>query len=92
MDLILDQYFTVCGDKNSFTLKYSRTYTDVDGKAVHSADQWYYPTIKLCLESYIDRAIGGLSPAHGVYMADQIIGEIKRTMQVIKELKIENKW
>lgn len=60
MRLKLDEYFRIEADTSSFVLKYECDTGRLNGKGepIISRDQWYYPNIKLCLDGYVDKAIG----------------------------------
>lgn len=64
MKLKLDNQFRIEGDLNSFTLIFEHPSIGKTGrhigKDVMSREDWHYPTISLCLESYLSRVAGSM--------------------------------
>lgn len=92
MTFKLDNDFYVEGDKNFFILHYEHETGELNEKGymVLSRDQWYYPTLKLCLESYLDRAVGDM----GKCVAREILNKYNESVTQIKlcsELSWSNK-
>lgn len=60
MRLKLDEDFRIEADTYSFVLKYEHDTGKLNdkGEPIISRDQWYYPTIKLCIDGYVDKMMG----------------------------------
>ncbi len=60
MRLVLDKDFYIEGDLNSFVLYFRREngVNPKTGNPVISKDEWYYPNISLCIQSYLSRVLG----------------------------------
>jgi hypothetical protein len=62
MKLVLDNDFYVEGDLNSFVLYYESPSGkfNAKGEEIISREQWYYPSVKRCLEGYLEKAVGNM--------------------------------
>ena len=84
MKIQLDNDFSIEGDSNSYTLKYKHRQDKLNsrGENIYTRDYWYYPTIKLCLEAYLDK-----SPT-GSTSVEQVLAKFEEVKQVINKLKL----
>jgi hypothetical protein len=78
--LVLDEFFTIRGDMSSYTLQYRANSIDDSGNPIKSNTNWYYSSLKQCLEMYLDKSSIGSSSA------EEILVKLEEVKKVIKNL------
>lgn len=80
MKFKIDDYFTIEGSLNSFTLLYEEKYFDDKAQKERvSKDQWFYSNFKQCLEAYLDKAVIGHNSAK------EILNKLEEIKKLINE-------
>lgn len=53
----LDEHYSLDNSEQQWTLRYSKTYTDKDGKSVTSKNEYFFSRMSDALNSYIDKKL-----------------------------------
>lgn len=87
MKLVLDKEFRIEGDMNSFTLIFEAPSIGRKGRYagmdVTSRDTWHYPTIALCLESYLSTTVGSSE----IISVGEVLGKYNEILAKIGGMK-----